>query len=219
MYWEKNHANYGGAIYVDDAIPLSYCTSVATYVPKEKCFFQLKNLFRFDVQLVFKNNSATFAGTVLYGGVIDNCKLTGVHSYGSGEVFDMISLTYPDYNVASKISSDLFHLCPCVNNKPACSYKIEIFVYTVYPGETFQFSVVAVRQRNGTVPSTVRNIVETKMKVPVNFKIISISNIQTTLAPNSTTQCFHYLNMWVLNCMQKVAHVQNRRVMNISCSF
>ena len=53
VYWEKNHANYGGAIYVDDAIPLSYCTSVATYVTKEKCFFQLKNLFRFDAIIKF----------------------------------------------------------------------------------------------------------------------------------------------------------------------
>ena len=124
VYWEKNRANFGGAIYVDDAIPLSYCTSVATYVPKEKCFFQLKNLFRFEVQLVFKNNSAKFAGSVLYGGAIDNCKLTGVHSYSSGEVFDMLSLTYPDYNVVSKISSAPFRICPCVNNQPACSDKI-----------------------------------------------------------------------------------------------
>ena len=92
--------------------------------------------------------------------MIDNCKLTGVHSYGSGEVFDMISLTYPDYNVASKISSGPFRICPSVNNKPAFSDKIEIIVYTVYPGETFQFSVVAVGQRNRTVPSTVRNIVD-----------------------------------------------------------
>ena len=40
--------------------------------------------------LFFKNNSAA-AGSVLYGGVIDNCKLTyGLDSYSSGEVFDMI---------------------------------------------------------------------------------------------------------------------------------
>ena len=36
VYWENNHATLGGAIYVIDASPLSYCTSV---VPKEECFF------------------------------------------------------------------------------------------------------------------------------------------------------------------------------------
>ena len=33
------------------------------------------------------------------------------------------------------------------------------FPYTVYPGETFQVSVAAVGQRNGTVPSTVISII------------------------------------------------------------
>ena len=47
-----------------------------------------------------------------------------------------------------------------MNNQPACSEQLEIIGYTVYPGETVQFSVVAVGQRNGAVPSTVRNIVE-----------------------------------------------------------
>ena len=42
VYWEKNHANLGGAIYVVDASPLSYCAaSVARPVPKEECFFEI----------------------------------------------------------------------------------------------------------------------------------------------------------------------------------
>ena len=44
-----------------------------------------------DVKLVFKNNSADVAGSVLYGGAIDNCKLThGLGAHSSGEVFDML---------------------------------------------------------------------------------------------------------------------------------
>ena len=39
VYWENNHASLGGAVYVQDASPISYCTSVAQYVPKEECFF------------------------------------------------------------------------------------------------------------------------------------------------------------------------------------
>ena len=210
VYWEKNRASVGGAIYVNDAIPLSYCTSVATYVPQENCFFQIKNLFRVDVQLVFNNNSTDVAGSVLYGGAIDNCKLTGVHSYSSGEVFDMIFLTDTDYNIASKISSDPFCICPCVNNQPACS---EIIVYSVYPGETLQFSVVAVGQRNGTVPSTVRNI------VGKDEGISKLQDRQYLQHTNNTCTKFNYTVCSLSSHVEKVAHVPNKRVMNINCIF
>ena len=43
-----------------------------------------------DVKLVFKNNSADAAGSVLYGGAVDNCKLNDQKSSSSGEVFDKI---------------------------------------------------------------------------------------------------------------------------------
>ena len=94
VYWENNHATLGGAIYVYDASPVSYCT-LGSSVPKEECFFQLpgQNLSNgiVDVQLVFKNNYANAAGSVLYGGAIDHCKLThGLDSCSSGEVFEKI---------------------------------------------------------------------------------------------------------------------------------
>ena len=49
-------------------------------IPKEECFFQLQlpghNLSNgINVQLVFKNNSADVAGSVLYDGAIDNCNI------------------------------------------------------------------------------------------------------------------------------------------------
>ena len=75
LYWENNHATFGGAIYVHDVRPLSYCTLFGTLAPKEECSFQLRgqNLSNgIDVQLFFKNSSAKIAGSVLYGGAIDN---------------------------------------------------------------------------------------------------------------------------------------------------
>ena len=93
VYWENNHATFGGATYVMDANPLSYCTAFAAYIPKEKCFFQLPDQSPSDainVQLVFKNNSADAAGSVLYGGVIDDCTLTDQHLHNSGKVFDKL---------------------------------------------------------------------------------------------------------------------------------
>ena len=159
VYWENNHASLGGAIFVDDISPLSYCALVAEFAPKEECFFQLpgQNLFNgIDVQLVFKNNTADIAGSVLYGGAIDNCKLTGLESYSSGEVFDMLAHVESESgNINSGISSIPFHICPCDNNQPNCNKaKVE---YNVYPGETFSVSVVAIGQRAGTVPAAVKS--------------------------------------------------------------
>ena len=93
IYWERNHARFGGAIYVDDEYnPLVYCTT-HTCETKYECFFQLpgQNLSNgIDTQFVFKDNSADVTGSVLYGGAIDYCKLTGLEFYSSGEVFDML---------------------------------------------------------------------------------------------------------------------------------
>ena len=164
VYWENNHASFGGAIYVADASPASYCPSVATYIPREECFFQLpgQSLSNgIDVQLVFKNNFAGGAGNVLYGGVIDNCILTGLDSNSSGKVFDMIVHNNDtDDNTTSTISSDPFRICVCENNLPNCTDSQYHFARTVYPGEIFQVSVVAVGQRNGTVPSGVISIID-----------------------------------------------------------
>ena len=140
VYWENNHANVGGAIYVRDASPISECALISTLVPKEECFFQLpgQNMSNgINVQLVFKNNSADVAGSMLYGGAIDHCKLTGLDSYNSGEVFDMIVQNNDtDYNTTStNISSDPLQICLCGNNHPNCSKYVP---HTVYPGEAFQ---------------------------------------------------------------------------------
>ena len=186
VYWENNHASLGGAIYVYDASPLSYC-KVATLVSKEECFFQLpgQNLSNgIDVHLVFKNNSADDAGSVLYGGAIDNCKLTGLDSHNSGEVFDMIVHTDNDTedNTNSNISSDPLRICPCENNLSQCRVSLYHFPRRVYPGETFQVSVVAVGQRNGAVPGRV------------------ISSVDNTQYPGTKLQDYQYLQQGNSTC-------------------
>ena len=155
VHWENNHATLGGAICVRDASPVSYCDP---HKPKEECFFQFPAQNLADIKLIFKNNSADTAGSVLYGGAIDYCKLThSVGPYSSGEVFDMIfNIHNTDYSTISNISSNAVSVCPCENNLPNCSMLIE---REVYPGETFQVSVVALGQRKGTVPSSVRSVI------------------------------------------------------------
>ena len=198
VYWENNHATLGGAIYVADVSPASYCTSLGPYVPRQECFFQLpgQNLSSgIDVQLVFKNNTADAAGSVLYGGAIDNCKLTGLDSHSSGEVFDML-VHIDDDNTNSSISSDPLNVCPCEHNHPDCSmssYKVQ---RTVYPGETFQVSVVAVGQRDGTVPSRVISIIDQEGYYPGHLP--DSQHLQQ--ANNTCTK----LNYTVLSLSQRV---------------
>ena len=181
--WENNHATLGGAIYISDINPLIYCSQtapyIAAYVPREECFFQLpgQNLSSINVKLVFKNNSADDAGSMLYGGAIDNCKLRvtdlDLH-YSSGDVFDML-VQYEadtDYSTTSKISSDPLHICVCSNNLLDCRSRYSYIPFPVYPGETFQLSVptVTVGQRDGTVSSTVRSTAITYVDShPVNL--------------------------------------------------
>ena len=190
VYWENNHARLGGAIYVYDASPLSYCKPLATLVSTEDCFFQLpgQNLSNgIDVQVVFKNNSADDAGSVLYGGAIDNCKLThGLDSHSSGEVFDMIVHTdnETEDNTTSNISSDPLQICLCESddNLSQCRVSRYRFPRTVYPGETFQVPVVAVGQRDGTVLGRV------------------ISTIDNTQYPGTKLQDYQYLQQGNSTC-------------------
>ena len=192
VYWENNHAYVGGAIYVHDASPISDCTSVAELVPKEDCFFQLpgQNLSSgINIKLVFKNNSADDAGSVLYGGAIDNCKLThGLDSYSSGEVFDMIVHIDDEnnYNTTSNISSEPIQICPCENNLPNCSKSWYDVPHAVDPGEIFQVSVVAVGQRNGTVSS---GVISTIVKSPQTNSLHSKYQLQQA---NNTCTTFSY---------------------------
>ena len=161
LHWENNHANLGGAIYVYDINPFTYCTQLSRYIPKEECFFQLTSqslLDGIDIKLVFKNNTADTAGSILYGGVIDKCTLR-VLGHNSGEVFDML-VQYQADNTASNLSSDPFHICPCKNNHPNCNIYQSNKILSIYPGETFQVSVVSTGQRNGIVPAEVKGNVD-----------------------------------------------------------
>ena len=75
-----------------------------------------------------------------------------------------------DYNTTSMISSDPFHICLCKNNLPDCS-ETRYGPITAYPGETFQVPIVAVGQRNGTVPSTVQSVIKLGNNLEVTLQV------------------------------------------------
>ena len=215
---ENNHANLGGAIYVFNANPLTYCTftRISYFLPREKCFFQFYDQnddvsININAQLIFKNNSADAAGSVLYGGAIDDCELFGsMYPYSSSRVFNML-IQYEDDKMTSSISSDPFRVCLCENNSPNCNKLNETL--SVYPGETVQVSVVAIGQRDGIVPAAVRSHIDkgrlqssqyiqqtTKVCTTLNYTVFSQQNVTIELYPDGqcstvSDKLFFWLNV------------------------
>ena len=232
VQWENNCASVGGSIYILDTSPLSYC-EYSTYIPKEECFFQLpgQNLPSTDIRLVFVNNSADVAGSVLYGGAIDHCKLNGLGSYSSGEVFDMIVHIEDDnyHSTSSNISSEPIHICPCENNLPDCGKSFYQVPRTVYPGETFQVSVVAAGQRGGTIPSTVRSTImktdrgslrEYQYLQPVNNTCTTLNYTVFTLSPQLDITLYAVASPCSTFVDTYVSHVLQLRILvsiNLTC--
>ena len=112
---------------------------------------------------------------MLYGGAIGDCNLIGMYPYSSGRVFDML-VHIEDDNTNSSIP---FHICPCINNFPNCRSYFR-YPRTVYPGEMFQVSVVAVGQRDGTVPSRVISTVEDTSLLDSQYWLQQANNTCTT---------------------------------------
>ena len=150
----------GGAIYVQSSVPSSYMQS--------QCFFQFQATINLSVVMYFEGNYAGEAGSVLYGGNIDNCTLdcTNIpHQYhdrcmnSSGTIFDMITDVGYHLNFTSLIASDPTTLCYCnQSHELKCSNSdpkdLNVHV-SRYPGEKFSKSLTAHGQRDGIVPGIV----------------------------------------------------------------
>ena len=164
----NNHAHKaGGAIYAEepclDAVPT--------------CFFQPElnltsallgdcRLLNLSMRLTFIDNTACDAGDAIYNGAIEACYMqynhrvhleSSVETWSScifNEIFDVSQ--QKALNNESYISSEPQRVCLCPNYKTKdCSVQNFKYNRTVFPGEPFNISVVAVGQMNGTVPAVV----------------------------------------------------------------
>ena len=145
----RNHAQRnGGALHVaDPAIRITFDTRSYWIL----CFFEVQENFSSPAlpSLVFSNNTATSAGSSLYGGSVNLCNDSrGIH------VFKKM-FHFQESQQLSTVSSNPTRVCVCINNVPNCN--ITQYNVTAYPGETFQVSAVAVGQMLGTVPFTVQS--------------------------------------------------------------
>ena len=158
----SNSALKGGAMYVQepcmDTMPLCFLQpSVPVGMP-------LQDVIK-KINFVFKNNSASIAGDILYGGNIDQCSTVGVYSWNttdkrkdyrySKEIFSMI-FKYQTHDRPSVISSDPRGVCFCVETQEigysdsghSCTASIDPL--RKYPGEIITVPVITVGLMNGS---------------------------------------------------------------------
>ena len=120
-------------------------------------------IFNLNIQITFENNTAYFAGSALYGGLVDFCVITIPPETNNG--FDSIFKVQNTDDDLSAISSDPYRVCPCNGSRPVCgklcngssthcSSKQVRLVYT-YPGALLQVEAVVVGQKDGIVPGVV----------------------------------------------------------------
>ena len=163
MNFTRNHANYGGAMYVADD------TNSGTCSPGNECFIQTLALYTFNgippdtTNILFSENTATKQGSNLFGGLLDRCILSPFAELYSKHYSGIIyfqSIT-ENQNITknaqiNSISSQPVRVCFCnIKHKPNCSYQLSTI--TVKKGEAFNVSVVAVDQVNNTADANITN--------------------------------------------------------------
>ena len=172
---ENIATSFGGAIFVEDnSVHCSYDWNVNGFIgingPTEygcsflpdlpRCINSKLASFKDKINISFSSNSA-MAGSAIFGGEIDETVLNIRFYYFEAEEYPtigdlfhyLINVNIDDTNNGSSISSTPNHVCGCINGQPDCKHSL--YKVSVYPGQTVGVSLVAVGQRNGTVPSTI----------------------------------------------------------------
>ena len=170
-----NLANsFGGAIYIEDSVVhCSYDWNINGFLGYydstriDLCFYAcwLENSHD-KINISFTGNSAV-AGSVIFGGEIEktlsNIEITlplyhNVHTFDPTveDLFHYVfNVLIDDTNAPPTISSNPNRICRCISGQPDFSDPPSPYEVSVYPGQTVGVSLVAVGQRNGTVPSTI----------------------------------------------------------------
>ena len=136
IVFTANAANmHGGAIYVDDTFNWLYYRIF--------CFIHSTEDHN-NITVKFENNTAIKAGAALFGGWIDICNTRN----------NVKPHEFLEFKGENSVSSTPTRVCICTNStvdRHRNETRIEVF-----PGQTFEIEVVAVGQRFGVVPATVR---------------------------------------------------------------
>ena len=206
VYFFNNHAEKGGAIYVqqqcmDTDPPCFLQPNVPAHMPM---FDVIK-----DIKFIFRNNSASIAGDVLYNGNIDQCLTVEVYPWNATghdkdyrynkEIFREI-FQYQNPHRPSLISSDPSGVCFCYefqhyNHNETCIGSTDPLAK--YPGEIITVSVITVGQRNGStsgiITANLSNENESHKLVKLNNPGFNATCINLTFAVKSNRE-IAYIN-------------------------
>ena len=144
------------------------CVETSDYIESQEiCFFQLGYHTFMNISLiktisvVLHDNSASLAGSNLFGGSIDQCYLVHHSNPKHSKVYQSIHVYKTVFKTAhntkhspSSVTSPARRLCLCQSSRPNCSLKP--LTLQKFPGETFFIEAVLVGQFYGTVPGTVQ---------------------------------------------------------------
>ena len=171
LSFANNSAEKGGAIYVDD-IGADLCSTantsddkcfiqtIAAYIPADDWVIEKENFANIN----FTNNKAS-SGAVLYGGLLDRCKLdeyAEVEHFKEKNNIDALSyfknitgtIDFPENDIAS----DPMRVCLCdKDDKVDCDMTVPDF--SVVPGNVFNYLKFAVVDQIGT-PFTDSHVVK-----------------------------------------------------------
>ena len=256
IVFTRNHAYHsGGAIYYVDkytedfepAAEISNCFYGLLIAKSSVTSTDLNDILDYtlhNIEIRFYNNTAGFAGTAIFGGWVDLCKvyinykMTTLHDYRvifyQTLAFDSWFHSHQPTQQLSLISSNPTRVCLCTNMSiPDCN--ITYYTITAYPGETLTIPAVAVGQRFGTVPSTVQSNVVMRDKgrhsalLPLQYtQLVNVNctNLKYTILslPNRTedmelTVEKHNVpqNLVIKNALEYNLHV-NKSLINLQFS-
>ena len=184
-----NHASqYGGVIYHEDtALPVQCHFEIqdaqsSLEVQLPNCFIQLTSIARYLIPAVTSyNDTAIRDGSYLYGGLLDKCLLIVTNILG--EIIrpipytllsnTVIQLEGRDNSSARGVSSQPYQLCFCEDNLQHTCAKIQN--RTVYRGQRFNISLVAIAEGGTTVSTLVTTKVSSTARLRLNQTIQNIS--------------------------------------------
>ena len=172
VMFSNNVADYGGAIAVDDGKNVGGCDSnphkVSSLVHMEtnytECFLQILNINRLLVRytntsLTFSHNFARYAGSTLFGGLLDRCIASSfaeiyTHTFNTTGTYYGVHYFKSISNILlDDISSYPVKVCFCNDGmQPDCNYTLPMKY--VKKGERFTVALVAVDQVNHTISNT-----------------------------------------------------------------
>ena len=168
-----NHANEGGALYVDDLHECSSSTS--------SCFLQSMTK---DLQFNFSRNSASSStkGDNLFGGLLDRCTAT-VNSNSTLLEQNGATLFKDLSNIANfdTVYSKPTRVCPCQSNMPNCS--ISMPSVQVKQGNGFTVGpIAAIDQVDHPLAATVISTFKERISLPANQSSQEVGRNCTNLA-------------------------------------